>query len=275
MAKTSFQFKIYSFIFFILFVAIVSTVTLALYNESLKRRVVETERVLKSRDINTDVLKLGEIKKNISDFNLYILIGGSLTALLTLLILISFRGRSLAAYKKITERINTDSSNFSLNIKFPEEDMFGNLGARLNRLIFELQAFDKVKQERYLLERLRLKSVLEYIPFPVYLLDSKLSADMYNDEFIDKFEIDPKTFDEREFEELVNHVRQNADIYSKAVKNDSFREKILVNGFEFQVEFKTIPILHSSEDKNFYSLIFIFTGIKKSSGRERKIKGKS
>jgi transcriptional regulator of aromatic amino acid metabolism len=141
--------------------------------------------------------------------------------------------------------------------------MFGNLGSRLNKLISELQTFDRIKQQKYLLERVKTKNILEMLDKPIYILDGRLEFDTYNEAFGDAFNIDPKTFDPGELEELVQHVQKNADIYSKSVRNESFKEKIDIKGIDYQVEFNTIPILHSGEEKKLYAFIFEFSYVKK------------
>lgn len=268
MARVSFQFKIYSFIFLVLFLSISLTTTMVLYNINLHEKINETGKILQSRDVDTEAVKMREIESGIRRFNFIAIVSGSIIGLLAFFILIGFRGKSLKEYEKILDRLKRSSSNFSLNIKFPSEDTLGNLGTILNRLILELQTFDKIKQQKYLLERVKVKEIIELFQEPVYILDSRLEADVFNAAFEDTFDVELKTLDPDDFAPLVTHVQRSSDIYSKSVRNEKFKEKINVKDFEFQVEFKTIPVLLSGEEKKLFSVIFLFTSVKKSSKKK-------
>ncbi len=263
MTKLSFHFKIFAYLFLVFFLTVVATATLTLYNSSAKKKIVEAGKILKSHDIDTEIFKIKQLEQSYESLNIIILSTGSFLALITLFVLINFRGRSLRSYNTIIDRLKVNPANFSLNINFPPEDMFGNLGSRLNKLITALQTFDRIKQQKYLLERVKTKTILEQLDSPVYILDERLEFDTYNEAFGDAFDIDPKTFDPGELEELVRHIRLRADIYSKSIRNETFKEKIGIKEIEFQVEFITIPILYSGEDKKLYCFIFIFNNVKR------------
>ncbi len=263
MAKISFHFKVYTYLFFVFFIIIIGTTTMVLYNNSAIQKIKETEKVLKSHDINVELFKIKKLNENYNKINIIIIITGSVIALSTILLLVAFKGRSMRSYIKVIDRLKLNPANFSLNIKFPPEDIFGDLGSRLNKLVNALQTFDRIKQQKYLLERVKAKKILEQLEKPIYILDERLEFDTYNQAFGEAFNIDPKTFDPGELEELVHHVQLRADIYSKSVRNEVFKEKIGIKGIEFQVEFTTIPILYSGEEKKLYAFIFIFTYVKR------------
>jgi hypothetical protein len=66
-----------------------------------------------------------------------------------LLFMGSFRSR-VSKYMRIIERLDFSNPG-PLNLaalRFPEEDEFGNLGQRLNRLVERLEAFDRMKGDR-------------------------------------------------------------------------------------------------------------------------------
>lgn len=82
--------------------------------------------------------------------NLGIAIGcGAGFAFSFLLFLGSFRSR-LGKYMRIIERLDfSDPGPLNLAaLRFPDEDEFGNLGQRLNRLIERLETFDRMKGDK-------------------------------------------------------------------------------------------------------------------------------
>lgn len=59
------------------------------------------------------------------------------------------RRRGFASYKRIIDRISSDRSmSFNLNIQFPEQDEFGDLGKWLNKFMAQMREFDHIKVER-------------------------------------------------------------------------------------------------------------------------------
>lgn len=82
--------------------------------------------------------------------NLGIAIGCSAGFLFSFLLFLgSFRSR-ISKYMRIIERLdfsNPGPLNLA-SLRFPEEDEFGNLGQRLNRLIERLDTFDRMKGDR-------------------------------------------------------------------------------------------------------------------------------
>jgi len=59
------------------------------------------------------------------------------------------RRRGFASYKRIIDRLSSERSmSFNLNIQFPEQDEFGDLGRWLNKFIVRMREFDRIKVER-------------------------------------------------------------------------------------------------------------------------------
>lgn len=65
------------------------------------------------------------------------------------IILIVTQRRGFLAYKRIIDRLSSArSTQFNLNISFPEQDQLGDLGKHLNKFIQRLREFDRIKVER-------------------------------------------------------------------------------------------------------------------------------
>jgi len=64
-------------------------------------------------------------------------------------ILVVTRRRGFISYRRIIDRLEGGRSMaFNLNIKFPEQDEFGNLGHWLNKFMGQVRVFDKLKVEK-------------------------------------------------------------------------------------------------------------------------------
>jgi hypothetical protein len=64
-------------------------------------------------------------------------------------ILLVTRRRGFIAYRRIIDRLESGRSmNFNLNIQFPEQDEFGNLGHWLNKFLEQVRVFDRIKVEK-------------------------------------------------------------------------------------------------------------------------------
>lgn len=273
MARISFQFKLHSFIFFVLFISIIFTTSLALYYGNIKENLEETKRVLKSRDIVDHIPIIEKQEKSVAKASILIIISGSIVALSAFYVLFNYRGKSLSKYHRILDRLNIETSNmFNLNVKFPPDDEFGNLGTRLNKLINQLQTFDKIKQKKYVLERVKANELIELIPFPVYVMDEKYEYERYNQALLEEFELTEKTFDASEFDELLAFARKKSDLFSRGVQHIDFPEKIKVKENCYQVEFKVIPVLRRDGDKEMYCLIFYMTSVQKINKKRKKDK---
>jgi PAS domain-containing protein len=63
--------------------------------------------------------------------------------------LVVYRRRGFVAYRRIIERLSGGRSmSFNLNIKFPEQDEFGDLGHWLNKFMEQVRVFDRLKVEK-------------------------------------------------------------------------------------------------------------------------------
>lgn len=64
-------------------------------------------------------------------------------------LLIITRRKGFVAYSRIIDRLGTGRSmSFNLNITFPEQDEFGNLGRSLNKFMEQIRTFDRIKVEK-------------------------------------------------------------------------------------------------------------------------------
>ena len=65
------------------------------------------------------------------------------------LLLVITRRKGFVAYNRIIDRLGSGRSmSFNLNISFPEQDEFGNLGSNLNKFMEQVRLFDRIKVEK-------------------------------------------------------------------------------------------------------------------------------
>ena len=94
--------------------------------------------------------KLSAMSRGMRDLNIGIaIISGTGILFAFLLFITSFRSR-ISKYLRIVDRLdlsNPGPLNLA-NLNFPEEDEFGNLGSRLNKLVSRMEQFDRLKGDR-------------------------------------------------------------------------------------------------------------------------------
>jgi transcriptional regulator with PAS, ATPase and Fis domain len=89
------------------------------------------------------------LSSTIAAFRVVVVILFGAGLLISLLVLLITQKRGFTAYKRIIDRFSTArSTQFNLNISFPEHDELGDLGKHLNRFLGELRKFDRIKVER-------------------------------------------------------------------------------------------------------------------------------
>lgn len=109
-------------------------------------------------------------------------------------ILVISRQRGFVAYKRIIERISSDRSmSFNLNITFPEEDEFGNLGKWLNKLLQHLRAFDRIKVERLRAAQQEFNVLVEALDKGMMVVDAERKIKAVNSHFRRLFNTGDKT----------------------------------------------------------------------------------
>lgn len=74
------------------------------------------------------------------------------------------RRRGLSSYKRIIDRVSSERSmSFNLNIQFPEQDEFGDLGRWLNKFVSRMREFDRIKVERLRASQQKLSAIAETV----------------------------------------------------------------------------------------------------------------
>lgn len=103
------------------------------------------------------------------------------------IIFLSIRNKSLKYYVKIVNKIEKtdDGSEISSfqNLKFPEEDELGKLGSVLNKLLSNLNEFDKLKKEKIKLYKKEIIFLINLFEKPLALIDENGNLIMANKSF--------------------------------------------------------------------------------------------
>jgi PAS domain-containing protein len=74
------------------------------------------------------------------------------------------RRRGLSSYKRMIDRLSSERSmSFNLNIQFPEQDEFGDLGRWLNKFVSRMREFDRIKVERLRASQQKLAALAETV----------------------------------------------------------------------------------------------------------------
>jgi len=110
------------------------------------------------------------------------------------LILIITRRMGFVAYKRIIDRLSSDRSmRFNLNITFPEQDEFGDLGRWLNKFMQKLKEFDKIKVERLRAQQQQIAFLSEAIEKGIIKVTDENRITYANSHFIKLLNIGEKT----------------------------------------------------------------------------------
>lgn len=110
------------------------------------------------------------------------------------LVLVVIRRRGFVAYKRIIERLSSDRSmSFNLNVTFPEQDEFGNLGKWLNKFMQRLRDFDRIKVERLRTTQQRITFLSEIVDKGIVTISNENRIIYANSHFIDLLNIGEKT----------------------------------------------------------------------------------
>ncbi len=104
------------------------------------------------------------------------------------------RRRGFVAYKRMIDRLSSDrSTRFNLNISFPEQDEFGNLGKWLNKFMAQLRDFDKIKVERLRASQQKLMFLSEAMEKGIVILSEEYKINYVNSAFVKAFNIGDRT----------------------------------------------------------------------------------
>jgi transcriptional regulator with PAS, ATPase and Fis domain len=109
-------------------------------------------------------------------------------------ILVLTRQRGMVTYRRIIERLSSDRSmNFNLNIIFPEQDEFGNLGKWLNKFMAQLRVFDRIKVERLRALQQQIAFLSESIDKGIVILNDEDRIDSVNSHFQELLNLGDRT----------------------------------------------------------------------------------
>jgi len=181
------------------------------------------------------------------------------------LFLLLTRKRGFVAYKRIIDRISSDRSmSFNLNIKFPEEDEFGNLGRWLNKFVDDARKFDRIKIEKLRESQQKLSFLSEAIEKGMVILSNEQKITFANSHFIKKLKIGDKTIlglplskiiDNDELLSILGNLKKRP---RNQVLNDI---KIKSGNVVYKTKVKVFPIIDS--EVNLIEVMLIFDYIQK------------
>ncbi len=110
------------------------------------------------------------------------------------LILLVTQQRGFTAYRRIIDRLSTArSTQFNLNIKFPEQDELGDLGRHLNRFVRELREFDRIKVERMRAYQQQVSYLAEAVNKGILVVSRENKITFANSTFRQSFALGEKT----------------------------------------------------------------------------------
>jgi signal transduction histidine kinase len=98
-------------------------------------------------------------------------------AIIINIIFLSTKNKSVKYYEKLVSKMedSDDGSELSqfLKFKFPEEDELGRLGSVLNKLIYNLNEFDKLKKEKIQLYKKQILFLINLFEKPLVTTDNE------------------------------------------------------------------------------------------------------
>lgn len=110
------------------------------------------------------------------------------------LVLVMIQRRGFVVYRRIIERLSSDRSmSFNLNITFPEQDEFGNLGRWLNKFMQRLREFDRIKVERLRAAQQRIAVLSDMVEKGIITVSPENRIIHANSHFVDLLNIGEKT----------------------------------------------------------------------------------
>ena len=109
-------------------------------------------------------------------------------------VLVVSRRRGFVVYRRIIDRLASGrSTNFNLNIQFPEQDEFGNLGHWLNKFMNQVRVFDRLKVEKLRALQQQVAYLSESVEKGIVVLDEEDRIEWVNSHFRKLLNIGDKT----------------------------------------------------------------------------------
>jgi PAS domain-containing protein len=109
-------------------------------------------------------------------------------------VLVLSRRRGFVVYRRIIDRLESGrSTHFNLNIQFPEQDEFGNLGHWLNKFMSQVRVFDRLKVEKLRALQQQVAYLSESIEKGIVVLDEEDRIEWANSQLRKLLNIGDKT----------------------------------------------------------------------------------
>ena len=210
--------------------------------------------------------KISTLSQSLKKLNLGIAITGGIGLFFAFLIFFtSFRSR-ISKYLRIVDRLdlsNPGPLNLA-NLNFPNEDEFGNLGTRLNKLIRHMEQFDKLKGDKIRSWKTAIEELDRNINEAVAVITSNFVFSFTNNNF-------NKTFNHSDIKDpcKINAVFQDetlSDLTTKLLEKQSAAidqdVTLVTDSHHCQCRLVGIPILDSNYEVS--DIFFVFKSVKLS-----------
>jgi signal transduction histidine kinase len=165
------------------------------------------------------------------------------------LILIVTRRKGFVAYKRMIDRLSSGRSmNFNLNITFPEQDEFGNLGKWLNKFMEQVRIFDKIKVEKLRALQQQVAFLTESIDKGVVIVSSESKISSVNTHFVQLLNIGEKSVIGLPINKVVENesILQALDEIKDKPKNQVLEDlKIKSGDTVYKTKVTIVPIISS------------------------------
>jgi signal transduction histidine kinase len=185
--------------------------------------------------------------------------------IISVLLFFIIRRRGFVAYNRIIERLSSERSmNFSLNIKFPETDEFGNLGKWLNSFIEQMREFDQIKVERLRTSQQKIAALSEMMGKGIMILSSENKVTYVNSDVIKSLNLGEKTVAGLPINKVMeNEELENTLIDLKEKPKNKVLEDLRIKSGEnvYKAKLNIIPII--SSEVNLMETMIVFDYISK------------
>jgi signal transduction histidine kinase len=181
------------------------------------------------------------------------------------LLLVITRRKGFVAYRRIIDRLGSGRSmNFNLNIAFPEQDEFGNLGSTLNKFMEQVRLFDRIKVEKMRALQQQISYLMESSDKGIIILTEENRVDAINSELRKLLNIGDKKVAGLpiiklvENEEILEALEQIREKPRNLVLEDL---KIKVGDAVYKTQATVVPII--SSDVSVMQTMIVFDYIQK------------
>ncbi|UCB46982.1 MAG: hypothetical protein JSV25_06070 [Spirochaetota bacterium] len=190
-----------------------------------------------------------EIESSVLIFRVVIvLLFGSGFVISSLFFLVT-RRKGFASYKRIIDRLSSERSmSFNLNIQFPEQDEFGDLGKWLNKFIEQMREFDQIKVERLRTSQQKVAYLAEMTNKGIVIVSSDDKITYANSHIIKSLDIGEKTIVGLPINKVIENetLEEVLDNLKTTPKNQTLRDlRVKSQDAEYKTKMDLIPIISS------------------------------